>query len=195
MLMIFARHGETVFGSEERLEGLSKSPLTENGRKQAERLGFYCQEKEIKTIISSPLLRTMETASVVGEILKIKPKIDERLREICFGEWEGRRKDILKESFLWGERKKDLFHFSHPGFFKGFPGESYSDAYNRFVSFIEEFKPRENSLIVTHLGIVRSALLFFKKASLFEFGEFTPPNNQIIIVNFPPPFRITTPLF
>lgn len=193
MKLIFARHGETKSGREKRLEGSSDSPLTENGRRQAEKLGFFCQENGVKMIISSPLPRTMKTACIAGKILKIEPKTDERLREICFGEWEGISKDILKQSFLWGERKKDLFNFSHPGFFKDVSGESYSNAYSRFVAFIEEFKPKENSLIVTHLGIVRSALLFFTKSSRFEFGKFTPSNNQLVVVNFPPPFKIVTP--
>lgn len=192
MLIIFARHGETVFGLEKRLEGLSDSSLTDNGRRQAEKLGFYCQEKGVKAIFTSPLKRSLDTANIVGNILRIKPEVEERLREICFGEWEGLNKDILRKSFLWRKREKDLFHFLHPGFFKNSPGESYSQAYERLTSFIKESKPQENSIIISHLGILRSAMVFFKKIPPGKFGNFTPPNNQIIVVNLPPPFKITT---
>src|SRR3989344_7766062 len=48
MKLIFARHGETKSGREKRLEGSSDSPLTENGRRQAERLGFFCQENGVQ---------------------------------------------------------------------------------------------------------------------------------------------------
>ena len=42
-------------------------------------------KEKIDIIYCSPFVRTKETAEIVGKVLKIKPKLDKRLREINFG--------------------------------------------------------------------------------------------------------------
>lgn len=67
MKVIFARHGETIFGAEGRFEGLSNSPLTDKGRVQARKLAEFCKKEGVEKIYSSPLGRALNTA---GEISK-----------------------------------------------------------------------------------------------------------------------------
>jgi len=52
------------------------SPLTAKGRGQAKRAAEKLSNKKIDLIFASDLLRTKQTAEIVGKRLKIKPRFD-----------------------------------------------------------------------------------------------------------------------
>jgi phosphohistidine phosphatase len=56
-------------------------PLSGKGRRQAERLGAHLARIgfEVDAILTSPKLRALETATIVGEAIGIKPEVDDRL--------------------------------------------------------------------------------------------------------------------
>ena len=60
----FARHGETVWNVENKICGMTDSPLTEKGRQQARELGRKVKESgvHIDEILYSPLSRAADTA-------------------------------------------------------------------------------------------------------------------------------------
>lgn len=183
MLVIFARHGETSAGTEGSFCGHMDSPLTEKGRDQAKNLGYYCKEKRVKNILTSPFGRAAQTASIVGEILGVSYSPEESLREVCYGDWEGKKREEIDRT-LWNVRKKDIFRFIHPGVFNTNVGESYQQVYKRVVSFLGLLHSNNNSVIISHVGIMRSVLLHYGKKPLSSFGLFTPKNNEIIEVEF-----------
>ena len=63
----FARHGETVWNVENKICGMTDSPLTEKGRQQARELGQKVKESgvHIDEILYSPLSRAADTAKAV----------------------------------------------------------------------------------------------------------------------------------
>ena len=65
----FARHGETVWNVENKICGMTDSPLTEKGRQQARELGQKVKESgvHIDEILYSPLSRAADTAKAVAE--------------------------------------------------------------------------------------------------------------------------------
>ena len=65
----FARHGETVWNVENKICGMTDSPLTEKGRQQAWELGRKVKESgaHIDEILYSPLSRAADTAKAVAE--------------------------------------------------------------------------------------------------------------------------------
>lgn len=65
----FARHGETVWNVENKICGMTDSPLTEKGRQQARELGRKVKESgvHIDEILYSPLSRAADTAKAVAE--------------------------------------------------------------------------------------------------------------------------------
>lgn len=89
------RHGQTQFNAEKRLQGHCNSALTEKGKQQATAVGCSLA-KEIEdtsgwVIYSSPLGRTMETATIVAKQLGMDPNDihqDARLMEYNLGDWE-----------------------------------------------------------------------------------------------------------
>jgi broad specificity phosphatase PhoE len=106
-------------------------PLTDLGREQAQAAAALVG-KGITKIFSSPFARTKETAEIVARELGLDPAAivyDDRLRELNFGELDGTSYDAFIEV------KKDAFLRRPIG-----NGESYTQARERFGSFIYELE-------------------------------------------------------
>ncbi|MEV1175819.1 bifunctional RNase H/acid phosphatase [Nonomuraea sp. NPDC049784] len=90
--LLLLRHGETELSVERRFSGLGDAELTPNGLAQAaaaaERLSR--EPYRLDVIITSPLKRAMQTAEAVAQRTGLDVEVDEDLRELDFGEWEGR---------------------------------------------------------------------------------------------------------
>src|SRR5690606_17024528 len=80
------RHGETVGGA--RFRGSLDDPLTEQGFRQMD--AAVANGGPWDAIVTSPLSRCAAFAESLAVKLGIPSEIDERLREIHFGAWEGR---------------------------------------------------------------------------------------------------------
>ena len=101
------RHAESVGNAESRHQGQHDYPLTEKGREQAEQLATYWQEQEKKFtgLISSPLLRTKQTAGILAASLDMDIEYDELLMERDNGKLAGllheeARKEIPQPDFV-----------------------------------------------------------------------------------------------
>ena len=87
----FSRHGETVWNVENKICGMTDSPLTEKGRAQAAQLGEAVKNSGIvlDEILYSPLSRAADTALAVAAATGLPARVEPRLREQCFGRFEG----------------------------------------------------------------------------------------------------------
>lgn len=83
-MLVLVRHGQTQVNAEGRLQGRVDVPLTELGRRQAATLAGAVSGAA--RVVSSPLLRARETASVFG----LPVDVDERWVEMDYGEYDGR---------------------------------------------------------------------------------------------------------
>lgn len=90
--LYFTRHGETVWNVENKICGMTDSPLTARGRAQAAALGANVRDSgvHIDEILYSPLSRAADTALAIAEATGIPARPEPRLREQCFGRYEGR---------------------------------------------------------------------------------------------------------
>ena len=86
---MFARHGETDWNFEGRLQGHTDRPLNAYGREQAEALAGRLAREDVAAIYASDLARARETAEIVGERLGLPVVVDPDLREKNWGTWEG----------------------------------------------------------------------------------------------------------
>jgi probable phosphoglycerate mutase len=89
MRLILARHGQTDWNKERRILGRSDLELNETGRKQAGALAEALKNVGVRAIYTSPLKRTLETASVIGRQHKVDVIALKGLREIDAGEVDG----------------------------------------------------------------------------------------------------------
>ena len=93
--LYIARHGKTMFNTIGRAQGWSDSPLTEAGERGIHELGIGLREAGIQfqQAVSSDSGRTIQTMGIVLEELGLTGKIpyryDKRIREWCFGSFDG----------------------------------------------------------------------------------------------------------
>jgi 2,3-bisphosphoglycerate-dependent phosphoglycerate mutase len=138
------RHGETPASRDGVLAGWSNVPLTEAGQDQARALRPLLTTQAFTSVWSSDLDRTVATARLAyGEA-----PTDRRLRELHFGELEGRP---------WAE--VEPHHMSALMAFEGFAapgGESLVDLRLRVMAFVTDLGPGRH-LLFTH-GVVIALL-------------------------------------
>lgn len=183
MKLIFARHGETEAGSRHCFVGVSDSPLTEKGEQQASLLGDLFQKEKVTLLYCSPLRRAQKTVEIIVEKIQFVPILIDDLREISYGAWEGKEKELCKQLPIWNIRMNNLFTFVHPGMFRGIPGESYEIQYNRLQPFFKSLLERNETIaIIAHIGVLRSAKMFFEQSSEEVFPDYSPSNNEVFIV-------------
>lgn len=120
--LFLARHGQTEWNLERRLQGQLDSPLTEEGRAQARRMAEQLAAFDIRTICSSPLGRAMQTALIIADRLGAEVVEVPELAELDHGELAGLTWEQVDESHPSAreERAANRFGWAFPG------GESYA---------------------------------------------------------------------
>ncbi len=165
-MIYLARHGETHFNAEGRMQGHLDSPLTALGRAQAQamgaRLAQLIGDPAGWRLISSPLGRAQATARAIAARLGVAPEIDHRLIEVSFGDWDGRlRAELAAENpdtFGRGQ-----WQFAAPN------GETYESVEARVADWLAELppEPERKVIVVCHGGsgrVVRGAYLALPRA-------------------------------
>lgn len=180
MKLYLVRHSETPCLAEGRFQGQSDRPgfndLSDKGRRTAERVAGFLAGTGIRRIYSSPLRRTMETARIIGAQKGVDPIGDDRLIEVNYGDWEGKRNEQVYNTPEAKVRKKDKFRFRHPG------GESYEDLCKRVAAFLDELIAGTDdgpALIVGHAGTIRSALIHFGVWTV-DHAMATKPEHDVV---------------
>lgn len=87
--LLLVRHGETLANRELRHVGSLDEPLSDVGRRQAERLAEALAPLPLAAVYASPLSRAAETGRRIGGRLELPVRSEPRLAEQCFGTWEG----------------------------------------------------------------------------------------------------------
>ena len=180
--ILFTRHGETEIGKEQKFEGVLDSSLTERGKEQAQELANICLGKRVQKIYCSPLKRAKQTAEFVSQKLQIPILVRDELKEICYGEFEGKTRKTLEQLPVWKIREKNFFHFVHPGSCLGIPGESYSMLYERLIPFFQSLeKEIETVVVIAHAGVVRFAKKYYDHSTDEELKSFRLGNGEILL--------------
>ena len=143
------RHGESVFNQLDKLDskGDKSNSLTDEGKRQVREAKKKVIELGIDLILTSPLLRTKETAEILSEGTGIGVVVEEKLREFNFGGYEA----MMASDFRSIESIHKHLHERVPG------GESFKDGAHRFMQVIrncEEQYEGKKILLVTHGSMV-----------------------------------------
>ncbi|WP_222854317.1 histidine phosphatase family protein [Fodinicola acaciae] len=153
-LLTLVRHGQTIWHADNRYAGSSDVDLTATGLAQAEALGEWAAVAKPDAIACSPLTRSRLTAAPAARILGLEPDIHDDLREVHFGEAEGRTLAELPPEIADA--------FVRDPVASPFPGaETISDAAERMRHCLLSLAERhrgEHVLVVGHNTAIRLAL-------------------------------------
>lgn len=156
MRIYLARHGETQWNVERRMQGWGDSALTNLGQSQALRHGKLLSRERVSRIFASDLGRVRQTLTLVKEHCKADFRFDANLRECNMGQWEGQRVEDIQQEWQveYGQWRQDSERFSPPD------GESINDMKSRVSKVLSAVKAATESRVafVTH-GITTRVLL------------------------------------
>jgi len=140
--LYIARHGETDWNLQHRLQGWTDIPLNDTGRRQADALAQSLRGVHLDAIYSSTLSRSRETARTVAGSTGLTVKSLDGLRERNYGHFQGgpdTAADYVRRTNVWDDRLDD--------------GESLDQLLARTRTSLEQIRrehPSGNVLIVAH---------------------------------------------
>lgn len=95
---ILLRHGQTEMSAAKQYSGLTNPGLTELGKKQTLAAAQALVGTTIDAVVCSPLQRCQDMAAAVAHGRDIDVVTEENLREVDFGEWEGKTAAEARQS-------------------------------------------------------------------------------------------------
>jgi broad specificity phosphatase PhoE len=151
--------------------------LSEEGRKQAQKLALFFRKRKISAIYSSPFPRAMQTASAIGQHTGLEIREVDDLREARCGEWEGNSEQEIMKLFpkAWEGWHKDPQSHPIPG------GETLLAMQARALPKLEELVKKHKGgsiVIVTHYCIF-NVILCSLLSSLANFWCFDTGNGTV----------------
>jgi broad specificity phosphatase PhoE len=160
----YIRHGETSWNAEGRLQGARDIPLNDLGRRQAAAAGGILadllardgHDKAKIPFVASPLGRARSTMELVRETLRLPPHdyaVDDRLREIGYGQWEGSTlaEMQLADPAFYAKRLTDKWALAPVG------GETYASVQLRMREWYDSLLV--DTVAVAHGGTARALMV------------------------------------
>ncbi|MEQ1849857.1 MAG: class I tRNA ligase family protein [Candidatus Peribacteraceae bacterium] len=167
--IIFCRHAESVGNVEQIYQGeVPGTPLTDKGQEQAKKLAEKVVRQSeripIDAIYASPLQRTQETATALSALTDRAIITDDRIREVTFGEYEGKHINFSDLTFVRERRAHKLSSGQVESIYHFAGMETWENIQLRLSEFLHEVleKHRGKTVVVfTHADIVQNAMHFF----------------------------------
>jgi probable phosphoglycerate mutase len=169
----FIRHGETDWNASGRFQGTQEIPLNDKGRVQAVAAGGILaallagegRDALKLDYVASPLGRARVTMELVRGVLQLPPEdfaVDERIREIRYGDWEGFTLSQMEKSDpqIYAARLADRWSVAPLG------GESYASRLPIVRNFVESLT--SDTVAVGHVGTARTLMVALGLATSAE---------------------------
>ena len=134
ILLSTVRHGLTELNRDRRVGGLMDVPLIEEGRKQAQEASRAFKGTPFDVVVSSPLVRALETAEIVAGVQRENIVVEEGCIERSFGEMEGLLATEIGKRFPLVRYKRVVhvdYYLNPPG------GESFEQMHERAQRFLD----------------------------------------------------------
>ena len=156
-MIYLVRHGQTDWNLEKKTQGHTDISLNDNVREQALRVSNFLRNYKIDKIYSSDLLRASETAEIINKCLNLNIILDNRLREINYGDLEGIPRTTLSQD-VWAVFNNNPLELH---------AEPMLDVYTRIKNFFDSLNYDEDILIVTHGGALRIIMYYINNREFF----------------------------
>lgn len=163
-VIYYIRHGETSWNAQGRLQGTQDIALNDLGRRQAVHAGGVLadllrrdgRDKTALPFVASPLQRARATMELVRGALQLPAEtygLDDRLREIAYGVWEGSTLAEMQaaDPLLYAKRLTAKWTMAPEG------GETYAEVQQRMRDWYDSV--RTNTVAVAHGGTARALMV------------------------------------
>lgn len=186
MLVYVIRHGQTDWNAEGRLQGQKDIAINAVGRAQATQNGEMLRQilgaAEGYDFVASPLSRTRETMERIRTAMGLDPKgyrLDERLKELSFGDWEGYTTAEIKavDRERIRERSRQKWGFIPPGA----DAESYEILSWRVGAWLASLE--QPTVSVSHGGVLRSLFRLVGKIDEDEAANMPIHQDRIVRID------------
>jgi broad specificity phosphatase PhoE len=182
--LYFVRHGETDWNREGRYQGQRDIPLNATGQAQAARNGQVLAEilggaAPLPDYVASPLSRARQTMEIMRNELMLPPlayRTDDRLREIHYGDWEGRLWSELPHTDPQGyaARLADPWGWQPEG------GESYRMLSERVALWLADIT--NDAVVVSHGGVSKVLRGLALQLGAAEIASLEVPQDKVLQV-------------
>lgn len=156
--ILLVRHGETDWNLSGQIMGDQPVPLNANGQRQARQLAVALKGRPIRAIVTSPVLRAVQTAEALADTLKCPLIHAAGLREIGVGEWVNR---------YWRELADDPARhnfYTKPHETRPPGGETLNEIQQRAVAAVRETLATNHNgslLFVSHADVIRTIIAHY----------------------------------
>jgi len=152
------RHGETLYRGVQGGDAAAASQydLTERGVEQVRALAELFRAVPVDRVVASPLARSFDTASILAEPLGLEVAVDEDLREITAGSYDGKTgHEIFSEVLAFFSSAATSWDTPYLG------GETYRELRVRAQLFLERTvrEPGWTTMVAVAHGGINNALL------------------------------------
>ncbi|CAM3120498.1 histidine phosphatase family protein [Mycobacterium simiae] len=189
MTVILLRHGRSTSNTAGTLAGRSEGvDLDDKGREQAAGLIDRLGDLPIRAVVTSPLLRCRRTIEPLAELMCLEPLVDERLAEVDYGEWTGRKIGELAKEELWRVVQAHPSAAVFPG------GEGLAQVQARAVAAVREHDRRLSEehqgdalwLACTHGDVIKSLIADAYGMHLDGFQRVTADPASVSVIRYTP---------
>lgn len=152
--LYLVRHGQTIYSQKHQYCGDLDPDLIPEGVQMAQQLAVAYKDLPWKAAFVSPMKRTMATAKPLVEAVGLEPQIREGLKEIAYGEWEGKSPEIVNRDY----HDDYVRWLTDPGWNAPTEGETGVTIARRSSTVIQEIQERYtegNVLVVSHKATIR----------------------------------------
>jgi phosphoserine phosphatase len=181
-IVYLVRHGVTDWHREGKLTGQRDIALDDDGLAQGERAAQALATVPIAEVLSSPLLRALQTAEIIGRRFGIEVARDPRLTDIRVGAWEGMTYDQIATSEDYRRFLSDPTVERIPG------GEHLEEVRRRAAAAIEQAltdNPSGDGIcVVTHAGIIRLLVCHYLGAPLGTYHRIRVSPGSVTALGF-----------
>jgi probable phosphomutase (TIGR03848 family) len=179
--ILLIRHGENSMVGKRLAGRLPGVHLNENGKKQAQQLAELLCKAPIKAIYSSPLVRAVETAEPLANMLDLPILPAPGLIELEYGDWQGKTLKQLSRYKLWKVVQERPTEMRFPN------GESFIEVRDRSVAEVERIAAAhdEKDLVAcfSHGDIIRLVVSHFLGVPLDLFQRVAANTASISVIH------------
>ena len=193
-LLVLVRHGESQWNRENRFTGWVDVPLTDTGRREAERAGELLRGIHFDRAYTSVLQRAAETLDIILRVIgqtDLPIERDPALNERHYGDLQGLNKAETAAKF--GAEQVHIWRRSYdiapPG------GESLKDTAARTLPYFErvivaQLRAGADLLVVAHGNSLRSIVMHLDRLSKEQVLELNLATGVPIVYDLAPDMTI-----